>query len=214
MANRLNLKFRFLINGSLVIALISLAVLINGSIAIYSIDRLFGGLWFLNLPEWDQPLINRFSLSGHQTIHIEVVDSISNSVSIVRFSKDGTSYNDSIMFRINETGYAVLYFNASDTIYFDSTDYISLLSYGEDDFKFEFARENYTDNNNWSANSDLWKVRENTWASSGYPKLRPIATVEEVFIHHKFYIPARQPSSPTQFIQNDSAGNLIINPNL
>jgi len=164
--------------------------------------------------------VNRFVVSsGSRNLYIESVDSIPYNINLLRFSRDGENFKDSVIINVNEISqnmnrsmlfYSVLYYTDNDTLYLVMESSSGIISYGEDVFKIEIAYEDPTYDLYKLSDEDVWHVADSTWVSSHQPRLRPKNPCRTLYICHnklgfRWWLDCR-----TVFFQSDSNGSLNV----
>lgn len=156
--------------------------------------------------------VNRITIPGAKPLFIETTDSVYQQSSIIKFSRDGIKYSDSIVFKIERTLFSVLYYTDSDSIYFLTTPGITIMSCGEDIFNIELAVEDPFSNTYNMDDVNLWTINDSLWVDKFRPRLRPKAKVNTLYLRPTLYGANKTKDYQTLVMRMDSNFNLIVYP--
>lgn len=126
--------------------------------------------------------VSSFSLPSDNPLYIEIVDTVNTATSVMKFSRDGTAFADSIVYTPSLNSFSVLYYSSSDTLYFLSSSNLALKSYGGSRLHIEVAAENVCEDDFSIDNADLWNVRDSLWCDSFTPRLSPVRPTKKLYV--------------------------------
>lgn len=167
----------------------------------------------------DKQCVNTFLLNGNKDLYITSIDSIGQNKNVLKFSRDGVNFQDSVVFDVQSSGFTVLYYSDSDTLYVLTTEASKVASLGESSFKIETAFESklnpfFTTYRYNMEDDSLWSVGDSTWFESCQPRLRPKREAQALYIRHRPRGNRAHFDYITVFFHNDSSGNLKIYPEI
>lgn len=156
-----------------------------------------------------------FELERHEcNLLVEAEDSLPESVCVLKFSRDGEEFSDYVVMKSSQTGFSVLYYNDSDTLYILTSEVCEITNKEEKNFIIALAQE-VSDGDEYSAdNINLWKVDSTMWFKRGVPRLSPKAKTKKLYIRHRLLGAKTNLDYRTIFLQTDTNCNITIFPSL